>query len=137
MTLDSRCGNMTDKQSSAELPDTIQVTAWTPQEGDVVCLTLNKKMTVGVITNKITLGNGETRIKPRPLNSQTEVTLNPKHVNPLTNDPADIPSDHNDVEGPPITAILTEDELKHLWSLSTDDNVTPEGRTALRWRHRI
>ena len=136
-TLDHQCGDATDKQSSAELPDTIQATAWIPKEGDVVRFTLNNMLTVGVITRTIILGNGETRIKARLLNGATEVTINPKKAFPITNDPADIPPDHKDIDDPPIATVLTEKELKRLWSSPTDDTVTPEGRTALRWHHRL
>ena len=105
--------------------------------GDVVRIQLKGKNIAGIITDKFMTSGGEHRLKARPLNSSNVVTLAMNQVSHFHDDPADIPTTHSDVDRAAIASVLTYDELKQLWKGDSDNTMSPESRTALRWHHRL
>ena len=109
----------------------------TPSPGDTVRAWLDGKWVVAIVTKVNELRHDKTSFRIRLLNSRTEATLSAASIRPIPPDPSDFPSSPSEVDATQLTHTLNKEEMRQLWSPSTDDTVSHTSRLTLYWHHRL
>ena len=106
-------------------------------ESDTVRVAINQIPTIEVIDKKYIIADGSIRYQVWPLNSTKKCTLNPSDVTPIHPDPTDIPTSLSEIDRATFTYPLAKDDLKKLWTSSSNNTIANESWTTLYWHHCI